>query len=182
MKFCPQIFKVTEHDVEDGLGGLKIEGQRYAWDTQQQMEACCNLILQCDVQKRAELNSSLVEGDIRHCECENKFHECLIETDNIQVKGFENKYFMKTAKCYSVDHPVIKCEQYKCHYQPNTTYNQYPRGHISEAVRCTQYELDKSKPKIYQTFNLPFYYNNWDEWDYQWLEIKAKVYDDGILK
>lgn len=181
MKCGPQIFKITEHDVEDNLNGLEITPHPYAWDTIQEIEACCNSILQCDVQKRAELNSSLVEGDIRHCVCENKFRECLTNS-NPQVENFGQHYFMKTAKCYSVDHPIVKCEQYKCYYQPNATYDQYPSGHASEAVRCTEYELDKSKPKMCQTFNLPFYYVGWSGSDYQWIKFEAKHDDNGNLK
>lgn len=108
MEFCQKIFKVTEHDVEDD--GLELASVIiYFWDTVLNMEACCKSILQCDAQKRAELKSSLIEKDIRHCECENKFRKCLNESD-IHTKVFGEDYFMKTAKCYSVDHPIIKCE------------------------------------------------------------------------
>lgn len=174
MKFCPKVYKVTKYD---GMTAEHRSDKLYFEDTVQKMEYCCNSILQCDVQKRAELNSHIIEEDIRHCECENKFSECLSIKDEPPIWSFKNVYFKKTAKCYSVDHPIIKCEQYKCYLQPDATYSQYPSKHTSKAVRCAKYELDESKPKIYQTFDLPFDYQGWDEYNYSILRSDALWYD-----
>lgn len=138
MEFCPKIFKVTsKHDF------LKIpSGIYFDRESTQKMESCCKSILQCDTQKRAELNSTLIEGDI-HCECKNKYRKCLGKSDQLSgldqfsqfnVIMFGQHYFKKTAKCYSIDHPIIKFEQYKCYYQPKETYNQYPSVHVDGAV------------------------------------------------
>lgn len=67
-----------------------------------------------------------------------------------------------------------------CYYQPNTVYRRYPPGaHVRGAVRCVKNKLDKSKPKIYQTFELPFYYNGFEDFDYQMLEFDVKFLEDG---
>lgn len=174
MEFCPKIFKTTSRD------GLNLgPGIGYDWADVQKMESCCNSILQCDAQKRAELNSTLIEEDIHHCDCENKYRECLSKSNLFDVIEFGEDYFMKTAKCYSIDYPIIKCKQYKCYYQPKETYNQYPSGYVDGAVRFVEYELDKNKPKIYKTFELPFYYDNYDAEDYKWLSYMARNVRDG---
>lgn len=86
-------------------------------------------------------------------------------------------YFRTTAKCYSVDHPIIKCEEFKCFYQPNNSYKQFPSGHMDGAVRCVKYQLDKTKAKIYQTFELPFYYYGYFDWQFEDLEGMAYRYE-----
>lgn len=96
-------------------------------DTIENMEMCCKLNIQCDMQKRFVLFDTSIDSNIRHCECENKFRECLsskntIKTGYSKVSYFGDVYSRQTASCYSVDHPIVKCEQFKCFYQPETTY------------------------------------------------------------
>lgn len=182
MVFCPKIIKYTgvgmvTHGMEHLIAGSTTWGS-YAVQT---METCCKSLHQCDVQKRAELNNTLIEGDIRNCECENQFRKCFETPKLFDLIGFADDYSMKTEKCYSVDHPIIKCEQYKCYYHPKETYYQYPSRHLSYAIRCVKYKLNESKPKIYQTFQLPFYFE-YDSYDsYELLELVAAQYNDGNL-
>lgn len=177
MTFCPQVYKTTEDELKHTFLRPNPKTVRFMSDIPPIMETCCSSLLQCDEQKRAELKGDFIEDGIRHCECEKKFAKCLTDAEFASIMSFGKDYFTKTVKCYSVDHPIIKCEQYKCYYQPNTKFNQYPSGHVKEAIRCVEYQLDESKPKIYQTFELPFYYEGFD--DYVWLQIEAEHYRDG---
>lgn len=84
----------------------------------------------------------------------------------------------KLTKCYSVDHPIIGCEQFKCFYQPKIEFKQYPSGHAPGAIRCAAYKLDRSKPKMYQTFDLLFDYDIYSDFMlYALSEITAPVDD-----
>lgn len=139
------------------------------------LERCCTSNIQCDEDKRSEMNGILMEKNIRHCDCEHEFYKCLRKSNYYGVVFIANDYFQKTEKCYALDHPIIKCEQYKCYYQPKKLYNQYPSGAEIGTIRCAEYELDKSKPQIYQTFELAFTYGAYDELDYQELEDNASL-------
>lgn len=108
MKFCPKVYKITAQDVDDD--GLHFRAKEYEEDIVQKVENCCDLILQCDMEKRAELNYCAVEEGTRHCECENKFRECLIKPKRGHLQTFGVEYFMKTRHFYSLDHPKIECE------------------------------------------------------------------------
>lgn len=60
------------------LNQFVAESIEYSEDVKEKMETCCSANLQCDAQKRAELNGVSIEEDIRHCDCENKYRECLV--------------------------------------------------------------------------------------------------------
>lgn len=139
------------------------------------LETCCSSNIECDVRKRSEINGTSIEKNLRHCECEHEFYKCLRTSNYVGVLSIANHYFRKTQKCYAFDHPVTKCEQFKCFYQPNKLYKQYPSEAEIGTIRCAEYELDKSKPKIYQTFELSFTYGGYDALDYQTLEDNASL-------
>lgn len=183
VKFCPQIYKTENIAISFSsyqLNLIQMLARSMFGLNIEKMETCCSSILECDAQKRAELTGISIEDDMRHCECENKFRDCLSKSKDAMVMGFGGHYFRKTAKCYSVDHPIIECDQYRCYYQPNAAYEQYPPGaHVSGAVRCVKNKLDKSKPKIYQTFELPFYYEGFSDTKYMFLELESKDLEDG---
>lgn len=140
---------------------------------------CCMSNFQCGEQKRREFNSVLIDQKLRHCECENKFRECVQNANSSSIARWADYYFRHTSKCYSSNHPIVKCEEYEYFYQPKMPYKQLPNGQISGAVRCVEYKLDKSKEKIYQTFELPFYYGAYDSNDYKLLETMENIIKNG---
>lgn len=182
MKFCPQVYKITEDDLDENGIPSNPELFTLSEDEPQMWETCCKSLLQCDEQKRAELKGKFIEDGIRHCECEKKIRDCLTEPDFPTMMAFGVDYFVKTAKCFAVDYPIKKCSKYSCFYQPNTTFNQYPKGHIKAAVRCVDFEFDESKPQAVQTFELPFYYEGFFEFDGGFLEMEAQHYKDGYRR
>lgn len=143
------------------------------------MEDCCRSNFQCDVQKRMELNNTSIDENLRHCECENKFRECLDKTNIYMISLWTEYYFMHTPKCYSIDHPKTECEQTACYYHPSAPKNQYSRRK-NGAIRCVKYDLDKIKPKIYQTFELPFYYVAYEPYELKWFERQADICEDSV--
>lgn len=113
----------------------------------QVLETCCSYNTQCDKQKRSEINRKIdgkLDGNLRHCECEQKFRECLQKSsDDFIIADFRTEYFKHTSKCYAVEHPIIKCANFQ--------------RHTSWMKRCVQYELKYDAPKIYQTFDLALF-------------------------
>lgn len=173
MKFCPKIYASTSTSSNEDISSYLIS---FDSDTAKKLETCCSSNIQCDQKKRAELGSISIEEDVRHCECERKFRECISAVNVPSALWWGDFYFRHTLKCYSIDHPIVECEQYTCFYQPNKLYK-HPKGHRRGAVRCVKYKLDKGNPKMYQTFGLPFYYAAYDSDEYEFLENLAKMYE-----
>ena len=180
MVFCPKIIKYIGDGVPETKGMDQFRADMTTWDshTVEIMEECCKSLHRCDIQKRSELKNTLIEGNIRNCECEREFHTCFQTPKLFDLSGFEDKYSQFTPKCYSVDHPIMKCEEYQCYYHPSQTFYQYPSKHLQDAVRCVKYKLDESKPKIPQTFQIPLYL----EYDSSsLLDLQASLHNDGNL-
>lgn len=173
MKFCPKIYVSNSIPSNEDISSYLIS---FDVDTAKKLETCCSSNIQCDEQKRSELHSISVENDVRHCECERKFRDCISAVNVPSALWLGDFYFRHTSKCYSIDYPIIECEQYKCFYQPKKLYK-YPRRHRRGAVRCVKYKLNKRKPKIYQTFELPFYYAAYDTDGYDFLQSLTKMYE-----
>ncbi|KAG8232717.1 hypothetical protein J437_LFUL013310 [Ladona fulva] len=71
-----------------------------------------------------------------------KFYQCLKAAGTMTANQIGFAYFnMIETKCFKEDYPIIRCHQY------------------SSALkhRCKVYQLDKSKPKIWEWFDVPIY-------------------------
>lgn len=174
MKFCPKLLanapKLSENHTDLHIDLNPI--------TAQSLEKCCDSNIECDSQKRFELNDTIIiDRNERHCECENKFRECITLIDHFWVNYFGEIYFNYMTKCYSEDHPIVECVKSRCYYQPKTLYT-HPIGHMNGAVRCEEYKLDESKPKMYQSFDLPLYVVGLFSLDYEKREMYAEVYEE----
>lgn len=62
------------------------------------------------------------------------------------------------------------------------TIYQYPSEHISDAIRCTKYKLDERKPKIYQTFQLPFAFQHGEDASGLMEKSGAELNDGNLQK
>ena len=83
-----------------------------------------------------------------HCKCDFEFRNCLKKENNFISNRIGQTYFTVRNKCYKEESPIVKCEKYES------------RLYI---MRCIQYRYDKTKPKKYQWFDLPFYNDNVDD-------------------
>lgn len=166
---CPKIYTGTPYR------GFSAFIPHFASKTIEALERCCSSNIQCDVRKRSAINGISIDKKLRHCECEHEFYQCVYKANILGVSEIADYYFRKTQKCYAFDHPIIKCERFKCFYQPKKIYEQYPSEAEAGTVRCAEYKLDKSMPKKYQTFDLMFTYEAYGALDYQTLEDNASA-------
>lgn len=173
MEICPKIYASASPPSTEDISSHLIS---FDSDTAKQLETCCSSNIQCDNEKRSALHGITIENNLRHCDCERKFRECLSAVNVPSALWWGDFYFRHTPKCYSIDHPIVECEQYKCFYQPKKLYK-HPKRHRRGAVRCVKYKLNRTKPKIYQTIELPFYYAAYDSDGYEFLETLTKIYE-----
>lgn len=177
MENCPKIYVGRpEHSFDFSKYNFHFDSEQ-----KQLMEDCCRSNYMCDVQKRAEsIDTKSIDENVRHCDCENQFLECIDKSDSFMVLKWAEHYFMHTPKCYALDQPINTCNEYKCYYLPNAPYKQYPRDHKNGAIRCVVYDLDGSKPKMYQTFDMPFYYGAHSADELIWIERDGNVCEKEV--
>ncbi|KAG8232718.1 hypothetical protein J437_LFUL013311 [Ladona fulva] len=76
------------------------------------------------------------------CSCDYKFYNCLKTVDTHISHEIGFTYFNTIGtKCYRNDYPIVRCHHYSSFIKQ----------------RCRVYELDRSKPKMWQWFDLPIY-------------------------
>lgn len=74
------------------------------------------------------------------CDCDLKFHDCLKKVNSGVSEKIGIIYFdIIGTQCYKKDYPIIKCSNYTNFLNS----------------KCLNYELDESKEKIYQFFDVP---------------------------
>ncbi|XP_031622912.1 uncharacterized protein LOC116340509 [Contarinia nasturtii] len=109
-KFCESILSPTEFTLKRSFeatfeivkkGGYLNESDR--------ADLCCRSFHKCGAHKHIELNYTNEQANIRHCECEYSFKNCLenLNTSSSNVLGFIHS--LNTEKCYAIDHPIIEC-------------------------------------------------------------------------
>ncbi|KAG8232715.1 hypothetical protein J437_LFUL013308, partial [Ladona fulva] len=73
------------------------------------------------------------------CSCEMKFYNCLKGAGTNAANNIGMLYFSFLVNtCYKEDYPILTC---------------YQKGFFHR--RCANYELDTTKPKVWQFFDLP---------------------------
>ncbi|CAG5095193.1 Similar to Phospholipase A2 (Apis dorsata) [Cotesia congregata] len=70
-----------------------------------------------------------------HCDCEERFYNCLKSSSNlISYKIGKNYFNILAMPCFTYDYPIERCVQYE--------------GFIKE--KCVEYEVDVSAPRTWQ--------------------------------
>lgn len=133
-------------------------------------DECSRGVIECEFLTKLTLNqtSDLFNSFLkrRNCECEQKFHKCIHGIEEFYNYGTRAGMlgFVSTLiwpKCYSVNYPIVKCEKFQYFFEPNATFTKFPKDRGTDTIRCLEYKLDKSKPKIYQDiFDVPFQYQD----------------------
>lgn len=77
------------------------------------------------------------------CKCERLFMSCLKKVNTMFATAMGNGYDMYRHSCYDYAHPIKKCKRTQT----------IPEGFS----RCVKYEFDKTKPKIWQFFYVPYF-------------------------
>lgn len=118
--------------------------------------------------KKLSLNGTRGWKNIRHCECEHKFIDCLKnvtspnDAEQISLQYFSRIYSINTPQCYLRDYPIDECISFQYYYEPSAEYSVSPYKNSVKSIRCLEYKLDKSKPKTTHLRDLPFNYNGID--------------------
>lgn len=123
-------------------------------DEKTNVDLCCRSLFKCDALKHIELNHTN-DNTIRNCECVHSFQTCLQNLKTSLSHALAFIHTINTTKCYANDHPMIKCTEFEAHGldQLLKFNNSSERKKIGK--RCIKYELDGSKAKEIQTFDLP---------------------------
>jgi len=157
--YTPFILKPTEDYLKHILHYLLERTNAHFEDD------CSISCVACDLQKKFRMNriEDAFHSFVRDCDCEKKFHKC-VHINNGRTHDWR-KYdgllaltaTINSPKCYSVEHPIVKCKRYQYFFEPFAQFKEIPKERGTDTIRCVEYELDKSKPKIYQdTFDVPF--------------------------
>lgn len=127
-------------------------------DEKNKADLCCRSLHKCDAHKRIELNQINDAWYIRHCECVNSFKMCSETLNTSLFEEFVFIFSINATKCFSLDYPIVKCIKFESYSESK---NQLFRlsGSIEREKyfnRCLKYELDYSRAKQLQMFDLPF--------------------------
>ncbi|XP_055384547.1 phospholipase A2-like, partial [Condylostylus longicornis] len=77
-----------------------------------------------------------------HCKCDKNFYDCLHKVNDRVSNIVGRTYFQFTNLCYREDRPTTGCLE--------TETSLFDK-------RCVKYSYDRSQPKKYQWFDLPYY-------------------------
>lgn len=92
-----------------------------------------------------------------HCDCVESIRECFRDSGSKFAKVSEILFFQTaTFHCFKNEYPIVGCNEYR--------QNEYLGGSI-----CTSYELDETKSKMYQFFDIPGYLIDEDIVSLMWL-------------
>lgn len=87
------------------------------------------------------------------CECFTPIRDCLHQINTTLPNYQANDFFVSNKLgCYKQDYPIVRCLEFGEHIR----ISQW-EGHREQIKRCVRYELDESKPKQNQTFDVPFF-------------------------
>lgn len=76
------------------------------------------------------------------CDCDVALYHCFKAVDTFTSSAVGGLYFtIVNQKCFKEEHPIERCLKY--------TYIPWKK--------CVEYEVDMTKPKLYQWFDLPNY-------------------------
>lgn len=127
---------------------------------QKEVDMCCRDHDHCDNIAAGETKHNLTNRDyftVLDCDCDRQFQKCLRNIDSKMSNRIGRMYFTLRNRCYFDDNPIVKCDEYDDEIFLH---------------RCIHYELDNTKPKQYQWFDLPLYYSK-DERD----AVDDDIYD-----
>ncbi|XP_045761933.1 uncharacterized protein LOC123865129 isoform X2 [Maniola jurtina] len=109
-------------------------------DTCCRQHDACKLYIPAGETKFGLTNTGLFTRS--HCSCDDKFRECLRKTNSLVSAQIGLTYFnVLGPQCFRRAHPIVKCLR---------------RTRIT-GLKCEEYELDYTKPKMWQWFDSETY-------------------------
>lgn len=178
-KYCESILLPTDRALKKSLEAtlFSAKNEIYLNDVDR-LDLCCRSLHKCDAYKNAELNHTN-ELYVRHCECVHTFRKCLKSLNTSLSNDIAFVHSINITKCYAKDHPIIECVVFESH--PNSTdFLSFMSRAERETFfkRCIRYQLDKSQPKKFQSFDLPSIFRELSDFacNYQHLSIIAFLF------
>ncbi|XP_031634680.1 uncharacterized protein LOC116347983 [Contarinia nasturtii] len=160
MEFCPSILEPTADTLAKSVEASFRNAEQNTNATEQEiLDSCCRTLYMCGAQKKIDLNGTK-NSNTRNCECENGFRECLENINGKTSSRFAFAYSIQRSACLAESYPIVKCVKFQIFFAPTAIFYRSPNAieQKSDYIRCLEYEFDKNKPKIYQTFDLTFIY------------------------
>lgn len=158
LDFCPLVIKPNEKNFQHALQTMITtpDGKKGVEEVYT-IDQTCRECLKCDFEQRLQLNltkDAFPSKFMRHCKCERVL-QLYVQAFHLVTGGFIPFVFSLSSKqCYS----IVKCKKYQFFFEPKRQFDEFPYGRGTESIRCLEYELDTSKPKIYQVFDVPFFF------------------------
>ncbi|XP_031633503.1 uncharacterized protein LOC116347157 [Contarinia nasturtii] len=154
--FCPSIPGPTSEILQTFLASLKNSTKKEVNSTNvESFGSCCRSHFECNARKNFDRPN---ESNTPYCQCEKSFSECLDQSKNILSSVFEYAYILGTTKCIAEDYPIVDCAKFQYFFEPYAQFSRPPNENERkrEHIRCLEYNVDKTKPKEFQSFDLPF--------------------------
>lgn len=161
-KYCFSILRPTEYNLKKSLQSTFVNTKNETiFDEKYSIDLCCRFLYKCDAHKRhiIELNQkNTSEWIFWHCDCVRSFQTCLNNLNTKLSNEFAFIYSINTTKCFSNDHPIVKCNIFE--ENPESVKTFFELANLEEREkyfkRCKSYELDESVRKELQLFDIPF--------------------------
>lgn len=122
-------------------------------NTIEQFLTMYNATQNCIIESKCDFPSDSI-NDIVHipCDCFTTVSDCIRHINITHLNKDANDFFLHKGRfgCYKVDYPIVKCIELSFSYTTRSGY----------IKRCADYELDETKPKQYQKFDVPFFYDS----------------------
>ncbi|XP_076034004.1 phospholipase A2-like [Oratosquilla oratoria] len=115
--------------------------------TSVELDKCCREHDLCpDFMYAGETKHNLTNNGLftrSHCSCDEKLASCFHQVNSLMSNSIGNVFFtVWHMKCYKEDYPIVKCL------------------HKALNGQCQEYELDTTKPKLYQWFDAKVYHTS----------------------
>ncbi|XP_037713191.1 phospholipase A2 [Drosophila subpulchrella] len=114
---------------------------------ERETDKCCRAHDHCDeiIEPHAVLHRLPANTDwfpILKCTCEQQFINCLQAVNSLTSNTLGRIYYGSRSKCFDNGYPTIECKQYQ-----EGTFRK----------RCIRYKVDKTKAKVWQFYDMPFF-------------------------
>lgn len=136
----------------------------------------CISAAKCDFPSRNMYSNNDNDDDVQvSCDCFEPTRNCLHRINTTLPNYRANEFFISNGGfgCYKEDYPIVRCLEFGYSYIMKNLYISYKY----KIKRCVRYELDESKPKIYQKFDVPFFYDSENPKEFHFNNVVTMRYD-----
>lgn len=154
-KYCQSLLLPTDYQLKKTLDSTFVPSKSGTnLNEKDQIDLCCRSLYKCNAHKQNELNQTIA-WNIRHCDCLHSYRICLKHLNTTISNKINFVYSLNTTKCYSNDHPIIKCIEFE-KYPDTMSFKMINHDeHEKYFKRCLKYAVDQNRKKELQIFDMP---------------------------